>query len=155
VKIISLAFSLILAYSAAFIGTFFTAPAIDTWYATLMRPALNPPDWIFAPVWTILYACMAVAAWRVFERGERGPKRSFALFLYGVQLVLNALWSVVFFGLKDPSSSLIVILLLLVHIAAITYFFFKLDRTAAWLFVPYLAWVSFATYLNIGIVFLN
>lgn len=154
-KIFSLAASLALAYAAAILGTLFTVPAIDSWYATLAKPALNPPDWVFAPVWTILYALMAIAAWRVYKRGERGPRRNLALFLYGVQLILNALWSIVFFGLHDPFSALIVILLLLLHIAGIVYLFYKLDRPAGFLFMPYLAWVAFATYLNISLVALN
>lgn len=154
-RLVTCVVSLALAYAAGFIGSLFTAPNIDTWYATLAKPALNPPSWVFAPVWTVLYACMAVAAWRVYEYGERGPLRTFALFLYGVHLVLNALWSVVFFGFHDPYSALIVIALLLAHILGLTYLFFRLDRIAGYLFVPYLLWVSFATYLNISIVALN
>ncbi len=154
-RFLSLVASLVLAYAAGFIGSFFTMPAIDSWYATLTKPELSPPNWIFAPVWTTLYTLMAIAAWRVYVKGHRGPQRTFALFLYAIHLVLNALWSIIFFGLHDPFSALVVILLLLAHIAALTYLFFKLDRTAGYLFVPYLLWVSFATYLNLAIVYLN
>lgn len=153
-KAVSLIISLVLAYATAFVGTLFTAPAIDSWYATLTKPELNPPNWVFGPVWTILYALMAVAAWRVYEKRTSVHVRA-VLSLYGAHLVLNALWSIVFFGMQNPPLALAVILALLAAICALTVMFFRIDRVAAYLMLPYIAWVSFATYLNVSIVMLN
>jgi benzodiazapine receptor len=147
--------SLIVTYSVAFIGMFFTVSAVDTWYPTLIKPALSPPNWIFGAVWTFLYALIAIAAWRI-----HGMRKSFVgahrlLVVYGIHLVMNALWSAVFFGMQSPSLGLVVIALLWLFIAYLTITFYRHDRVAGVLFVPYLAWVSFASYLNFMIVLLN
>lgn len=152
--ILSLVGSLILAYSAALIGSLFTVGAISEWYSTLLKPALSPPNWLFAPVWTILYALMAIAAWLIWERRHH-TFASKALFVYGAQLVFNALWSVVFFGLHNPALGLFVIALLWTSIATTAVQFYKINRLAGYLFIPYIAWVSFAAYLNFSIVLLN
>ncbi len=151
----TLILSLALAYAAAAAGSLFTVDAIGTWYATLTKPALNPPNWIFGPVWTVLYALMAIAAWRVFMRRTKHASAKPALALYAVHLVVNALWSIVFFGLHSPIISLGIIALLWACIAALIYLFNRSDRAAAALLVPYLCWVSFASYLNLMIVLLN
>lgn len=101
--IVGLAFSLALAYAAGFLGSLATAPAIDAWYSTLAKPGLAPPNWIFAPVWSVLYALMAIAAWRVYRTGN--GRTQFALALYGAHLVVNTFWSFAFFGLKNPAPS--------------------------------------------------
>ena len=152
--IFSLILSLLLAYGVAALGSFFTVGAIDVWYATLLKPALSPPNWLFGPVWTILYALMAIAAWRVYQKPANSLSRN-ALILYGVHLVLNALWSIVFFGFQAPILALSIIIALLVSILVLTILFYRIDKMAGLLFLPYLAWVSFATYLNFSIVFLN
>jgi tryptophan-rich sensory protein len=132
--------------SAAGLGSIATAPALGTWYAGLVKPPWNPPNWIFGPVWTTLYAMMAVAAWLVWRGG--GPKRFPALTLFCVQLALNVSWSWLFFGLRQPGLALAEILLLWLAIGATAWAFGRLSRPAAILFIPYLLWVGFAAVLN-------
>lgn len=154
-KILSLIVSLVLAYSTALIGSLFTAGAIATWYATLIKPELSPPNWLFAPVWTILYALMAVVAWRIYEKRKSNWHAHFLLWVYTVHLAVNAFWSIAFFGLHSPTLALAIIAVLWVLIAYLLVQFYRMDRLAGYLFVPYLLWVSFATYLNVSIVLLN
>lgn len=135
---------LVLCFSAASLGALFTP---GEWYAGLDKPAWNPPGWVFGPVWSVLYALMAVAAWLVWKRGGFGAQRV-PLSLFLVQLLLNAAWSPVFFGLERPGLAFVVILLLWLAIAATLNAFRPVSRTAAWLLAPYLAWVSFAAVLN-------
>lgn len=124
------------------------------WYAVLKKPAWNPPAWLFGPVWTVLYIMMAVAAWLVWRRGgwtaQRGPLR-----LYLGQLALNAAWSPLFFGLKMPGLAFAEILLLLAAIVVTALAFRRVSPAAAWLFVPYIAWVAFASFLNFTLWRLN
>ncbi len=133
-----------------------TRESVVTWYPTLIKPVFNPPSWIFAPVWTLLYIMMGVAGgmiWNQIETHPKEVKKAFAFFI--VQLALNALWSYLFFGLHNPLLALIEIVLLWLMIYE-TYSQFKLiNKTAAYLLVPYLAWVTFATVLNASIWWLN
>ena len=132
-------------------GTIGAATAPGQWYAQLVKPPLNPPNAIFAPVWTVLYICVAVAGWRVWKRDPS----SGAFKLWLAQLALNWLWSPVFFTLHVPWAALVVIAGLLGVITAFIARARRVDPIAAWLFVPYLAWVAFATYLNAGLAALN
>jgi tryptophan-rich sensory protein len=143
-----LPFLALVALAAAFGAIFQPGP----WYAELRKPPLTPPNWVFGPAWTLLYVAIAVAAWRVW-RARPGP--SAALALWGAQLALNALWSFLFFGLEQPELALLDIAVLLAAIVFTTLAFFAVDRVAGWLFVPYLAWVAFASYLNAGVWLLN
>lgn len=122
------------------------------WYDGLQKPPLNPPGWVFGPVWTVLYLAIAVAGWLVWRAR---PASSKPLALWGSQLVLNAAWSMLFFGLRLPGLALVDILLLLVLLIATTVSFFRVRTLAGALFVPYAAWVCFAAYLNAGLWFLN
>lgn len=144
-----------LAQAAGIIGSFFTSPSIPTWYATLAKPELAPPNWVFAPVWTTLFLLMGVAAFLVWRRGfgRRDVKRALALFAF--QLVLNTLWSIIFFGLQHPKGAFIEIIFLWLAIAATIGAFARVSRAAAWLLAPYIAWVSFAAYLNYALWTLN
>ncbi len=117
------------------------------WYAQLSKPAWNPPNWIFGPVWTALYLMMAVAAWRIWRLGGFGGQRR-PLILFFIQLALNAAWSPLFFGLKEPGLAFAEILVLWLAIVLTIAAFRRADRLAAGLLVPYLAWVSFASVLN-------
>jgi tryptophan-rich sensory protein len=136
---------------AAYFGARF---APGEWYAELRRPPLTPPGWLFGPVWSLLYLGIAVAAFLVWRaRGETGIGP--ALGLWAVQLVLNALWSWLFFGLERPGLALVEIVTLLAVVIATTVTFFIVRPPAGWLFVPYALWVSFATYLNAGFWLLN
>jgi tryptophan-rich sensory protein len=137
------------------IGALFTTPAIGGWYAGLARPEFAPPNWVFGPVWTALFALMGIAAFLVWKRKDSGVRVSAPLILFGIQLFLNALWSFLFFGLRSPGGAFIEIILLWLAIGACILSFAKFSRTAAWLMVPYIAWVSFAGYLNYAIWALN
>lgn len=140
---------------AGLIGSLFTTPAIPKWYAGLQRSALNPPSWVFAPVWTTLFVLMGVAAFLVWrERGNRREVKN-ALSVFGLQLALNALWSVIFFGWRSPSFAFLEIILLWLAIIWTTVLFYRISRPAAYLFVPYLLWVTFAAYLNFAVAALN
>ena len=145
---------------AGIIGSVFTTPSIAGWYAGLVKPALNPPAWVFGPVWTTLFALMGVSAWLVWssyakalEDKKKGIK--IALALFGLQLALNALWSIIFFGLHSPGAALIEIIFLWLAILATMITFAKISKPAAWLLLPYILWVSFAMYLNYSIWILN
>jgi translocator protein len=127
---------------------FLTAQSVVTWFPTLVKPSFNPPAWLFAPVWTTLYVMMAVAAWLVWLR--KG-----SLVLFYVQLALNFAWSLLFFGLHSPALALVDIVALWIAILLTLLAFWKIDRRAGWLLVPYLAWVSFAGVLNASIWWLN
>lgn len=124
------------------------------WYAALEKPAFNPPAWIFAPVWTALYVAMGVAAWRIWCLPVSIERRQ-ALRQFCVQLAFNAAWPPMFFGAQSLAGGLVVIVMLLFAIAATIQRFHPLDKTAAWLLAPYLAWVAFATLLNVALLALN
>lgn len=151
VRLLGLGGWLALSFAAGWIGSRFRPGA---WYAALSKPAWNPPDAIFAPVWTLLYALMAVAAWIVWRRaGFSGA--GLALGLFVVQLALNALWSYLFFGLHRIDLALLEILVLLLAILIVTLLFWRHDRRAGALLLPYLAWVGFAACLNLALWRLN
>ncbi len=140
---------------AGLIGGFFTFPAIGTWYASLAKPDFTPPNWIFGPVWTILYALMGYALWRAYEKPTNKTDKRTAYAVFGIQLGLNALWSIVFFGMQNTGGGLLIIAGLWLAILANMYAFSKIDRTAALALAPYLLWVSFAGALNYAIWTLN
>lgn len=137
------------------IGGIATSSSVGSWYATLNKPAFNPPGAVFGPVWTALYILMALAAWRVWRAPAGDAPRRRALVLYGVQLALNLAWSLIFFGLRRPDLALLEIVVLLIAIIATTAAFARVDRPAAWMMAPYIAWVSFATLLTFSIWRLN
>ncbi|WP_137283724.1 TspO/MBR family protein [Halorussus salinisoli] len=139
---------------AGIVPSILTAEDVATWYPTLAKPAFTPPSWVFGPVWTTLYLLMGVALYLVW-RSDRGRLRQVALAVFGVQLVLNAAWSLVFFGSQAVLGGLAVILALLAVILATIAAFARVDRRAAVLLVPYLLWVGFATALNFEIWRLN
>ncbi len=141
--------------AAGAIGSIFTRQAIPIWYATLEKPSFNPPNWLFAPVWTLLYILMGVAAFLVWRKGWENRQVKIALIAFLVQLVLNALWSVVFFGLESPLYGLIVISVLWVAILFTVLKFYSISWAASVLMWPYLLWVTFAAVLNESIWLLN
>lgn len=134
---------------------FATQSSVDTWYSTLNKPSFNPPNWIFAPVWTVLYILMGVAAGVVWGYGYYHKRVKTALYFFGFQLLLNASWSIVFFGLQLPLPALVILLILLILIVMTIRRFYIVNRTAAYLMIPYLLWVLFAGILNFKIVQLN
>ena len=136
------------------LGGLATATSVGTWYQGLQKPPFNPPDWVFAPVWTTLYVLMGTAAWRIWRRRGVEDNR-LALTLFAIQLALNLVWSFLFFGLQRIDLALLEIVLLLLAIAATIALFWPIDRWAAWLLAPYLLWVGFATLLNASLWILN
>jgi translocator protein len=150
-----LAFSLALPLAAGLIGSVATTPAIGTWYAVLNKPVFNPPNWIFGPVWTALYLLMGISLYRIWALVPARPEARPAVTLFVIHLAVNALWSIAFFGFKSPGLALLIIITLLGMITVIIKKFYRLDRAAAYLLFPYLAWVGFATLLNFAVWQLN
>jgi benzodiazapine receptor len=154
IDILKLVASIILCQVAGFLGSLFTTPAIPTWYKTLNKPSFTPPNWIFSPVWISLFLLMGISLFMVWRRQDH-PKFKTALFFFFVQLILNILWSVSFFGLKSPFLGLIDIILLWIAILLTILNFLKVSKIGGLLLVPYLIWVSFATLLNFFLWILN
>lgn len=167
-KILKFLLAVILCEGAGIVGSFFTTPAIGSWYATLAKPSFNPPNWIFAPVWTALFFLMGVALYLVWSscakastaaeamadksdgQGQAGKKR-IAVLIFFQQLALNVLWSALFFGMQNPGLAFVEIIFLWFTILMTIFYFAKISKTAAWLLAPYILWVSFAGFLNFSI----
>lgn len=132
-----------------------TARSVRDWYPTLQKPWFNPPSWVFAPAWTALYLAMGVALYRVWGLGTDDPAVRWALGLFAVQMVLNALWSIFFFGMRSPGLALVEVVFLWLSVLAVTVAFGRLDTVSWFLLGPYLAWVSFAAVLNGAVWWLN
>ena len=152
--ILKLVVSIILCQLAGFLGSLFTTPAIPTWYATLRKPFFAPPNWIFSPVWITLFILMGISLFFVWRRTDH-PKFKIAFIFFFVQLILNALWSVAFFGLRSPLLGLIDIVLLWIAILLTIQNFLKVFKMAGFLLFPYLLWVGFAALLNFFLWILN
>ena len=136
-------------------GALTTATGDSSWYAGLAKPPFNPPSWLFGPVWTVLYALMGIAAFLVWRAGTDRPEVPRALGLFVAQLILNGIWTPVFFGAESIVGGAIVIVALLIVLVLTVRAFFGINRTAGWLLVPYLLWVAFATLLTLSIWVLN
>jgi len=150
--VVALIICLMVGYSASIV----TRPSVETWYPTIIKPSFNPPNWIFMPVWTLLYILMAVAAGLVWDKiKEQNQEVKVALGFFLIQLTLNAIWSYIFFGLKNPMLALIEIALLWLMIYETYLKFIKINKTAGYLLIPYMAWVTFAGILNASIWWLN
>lgn len=154
-KISKLIASILICQGAGLLGSIFTTPNIAGWYQTLQKPALTPPNWIFGPVWISLYTMMGIAVFLIWQHGLKNKQTKTALRAFVLQLALNTTWSIVFFGFQSPALGLITILFLWSSILITILFFRKISLTATWLMIPYLLWVSFATYLNYSIWILN
>lgn len=161
-KAIQLVVSVAVSELAGIIGAAFTASSIPTWYAGLIQPAQSPPAWIFGPVWTILYALMGISLFLVWERHSDIPQNvgmsyqfKWAAGMFFIQLTLNTLWSIFFFGLHSPALAFLDIILLWLAILATMILFYRISKSASYLFLPYILWVSFASYLNYAIWMLN
>lgn len=150
-----LVITIVISELAGIIGSMFTIPSVTNWYAGIAKPTTNPPVWIFAPVWTILFALMGIAAFLVWRNGLERRDIKIALSIFIGQLVLNTLWSMIFFGLHSPGGALVEIIFLWLAIAATIIAFDRVYKPAAWILAPYILWVSFAAYLNYTIWALN
>lgn len=154
-KIIQSIVSILGCLSVGIAGALFTTPAIPTWYNTLSKPLFSPPAWVFGPVWTILYIMMGVSLFLVWTKKDGGDTKQKALYIFFAQLLLNAIWSPIFFGLQSPFLGLMIIVLLWATIIININIFSKVSKAAALLLVPYFLWVSFATVLNFALWQLN
>ncbi len=153
--IIKLSLSILLSLLAGAIGSFFTIDGVQNWYPALNKPWFTPPDWVFSPIWITLYILMGVSLFLVWRKGFEKKQVKKGVSVFAVQLVLNALWSILFFGLRSPLLGFIGISLLWIAIVANIYFFRKVSKKAAYLLVPYILWVSLALALNLSIYLLN
>lgn len=153
-KGLKLAICLGLSLATGFFGSLVTVPSINSWYINLKKPVFNPPNWVFGPVWTVLFILMGISAYLVWCKGFN-KKIKAALIVFLIQLGLNFLWSFVFFGAHQPLGAFIDIVLLWIAILFTIINFHKLNKLAAYLLLPYLFWVSFASILNLSIVLLN
>lgn len=147
--------SIIICQLAGIIGSFFTSSSVSTWYLTLNKPWFNPPSWVFAPVWTALFLLMGIALYLVWKGGIKTKDSKTALTFFAIQLILNIFWSVLFFGLRSPFYAFLEIMILWLAILLTILTFHKISRTAAYLLIPYILWVSFAALLNFSIFILN
>jgi len=154
-KLTYIAISVTICLVIGFLSGFATQSSVNDWYLSLNKPSFNPPNWIFGPVWTLLYILMGIAAGIVWAKGFYHIWVKTALYNFGFQLLFNALWSVVFFGFKNPFWALLVILFLLALILLTIKWFNVVSRTAAYLLIPYFLWVCFATILNYKIWEMN
>jgi tryptophan-rich sensory protein len=153
--LINVLIGVLICLAVGYFSSMATRISVDTWYPTLKKPFFNPPNWLFAPVWTLLYLLMGIAVGRIWFFGLHHRWGKTALYHFGFQLIFNGLWSLVFFGLKNPVLGFVVIIILLILIERSIKWFKMVDLLSAQLLYPYLAWVTFATLLNTAIVVLN
>lgn len=147
--------SLVLPQLAGLAGAIFTAPAIPHWYAGLVKPSFSPPNWLFGPAWLALYLLMGLSVYLIWQKSEENKRAKVAGRIFWAHLFFNALWSPLFFGLQNPILGLLDIILIWIFIIILIIKFYKIDRRASFLLMPYLAWVSFATALNYFVWRLN
>lgn len=155
-KYLKIAIFVVTCIAVGYLSSIATQSSVNTWFAGLNKPSFNPPSWVFAPVWSTLYIMMGIAAGLVWNRIDYDKDNvRIALLFFAVQLALNALWSILFFGLQNPLLALIEVVLLWLMIYETYTKFIKIDKIAGYLFIPYLLWVSFASILNASIWWLN
>ena len=152
---LKLAVSIIISHAAGIIGSIFTSPSIPTWYAGLQKPFFSPPNWAFAPAWLTLYTLMGIALYLVWMKGTKKKAVRTGMTLFGVQLGLNALWSIIFFGLRNPMLAFLEIIILIAAISLTMIKFREIDIRAYYLMWPYVLWTTFAAFLNYNIWILN
>ncbi|MDX9893690.1 MAG: TspO/MBR family protein [Patescibacteria group bacterium] len=147
--------SILVCQAAGLIGSIFTFSAIPSWYSTLNKPSFNPPNWLFGPVWTVLYVLMGIALYLVWQQIRIDPRAKPAIILFLTHLILNASWSIIFFGLQNIGLALVELIVLWLMIILVTRQFWQIKKLAAKLILPYLAWVTFAAVLNLALFILN
>jgi benzodiazapine receptor len=153
-SIIKLIISITVCYFVAVLGGWATFQSVQTWYLTINKPSFNPPSWLFGPVWSVLYTLMAIAFWLVWKTKDM-PSKTFAMQLFLIQLALNLLWSFLFFYFKTPFWAFLEIILMWTTILFTIIYFYKINPWSAYILIPYLLWVGFATILNGSIWILN
>ncbi|PJC45221.1 TspO protein [Candidatus Pacearchaeota archaeon CG_4_9_14_0_2_um_filter_30_8] len=153
-KWVKLIFAILISQLAGIIGSLFTITSTNSWYTTIIKPSFNPPNWIFGPVWTLLYLLMGISLYLILTT-KKSKNRKIGLYLFFTQLVLNTLWSILFFGLHSPLAAFIEIILLWISILLTIKYFYKVNKKASYLLIPYILWVTFAAILNLSIVIIN
>jgi len=155
-NILTLITFILITQVAGIVGSLFTTPSIQTWFANLEKPLLNPPNWVFAPVWTLLFLLMAIAAYLIYTN-QNVPSKIIrkAIIIFSIQLILNVIWSILFFGIHNPAAAFFEIIILWSTILYTIILFYKISRIAGWILIPYILWVSFASYLNLMLWILN
>ena len=154
-KTIKLIVSIVICLVIGNIGTLFTMPNIATWYATLNKPGINPPNWIFGPVWTTLFVLMGISLFLVWKNDKKDENRRMFFIVFAVNLILNVMWSIIFFSLHLTGLAFFEVIMLALSIVLLIVLSWKISKGAAYLLVPYLLWVSFASFLNYNIWYLN
>ena len=154
-KILLFIISVVICQLAGVVGSFFTFNSVKTWYLTINKPVFNPPSWVFGPVWTILFLLMGISLFLVWSKGFDNPQVKIALLIFAAQLILNVLWSTLFFGLKSPLFAFVEIVILWIFILLTIINFYSISKPASYLLIPYLLWVTFASVLNFAIFLLN
>lgn len=154
-EILRLIVSIAIVFIAGGIGTVFTMSQIPTWYVFLIKPSWTPPNWLFGPIWTVLYVLMGVALFLVWREGVNREDVRIALVVFAAQLILNVLWSVIFFGFHSLLGGLLTVIILWIAILANIIVFYRVSKPAGLLLVPYIVWVSIASYLNYSVYLLN
>lgn len=154
-RYLPLLISILITQAVGIASAYFTLPEVEGWYSTLKKPAFTPPDWFFAPVWTVLYVLIGIAAYMVWQRRNDSSYYKITIWVYVVQLLLNFLWAIIFFGMHQVLGGLIDTVLLWIAIIVNIIYFRKFSRVAGWLLVPYFLWTSFALILDLGFFMLN
>jgi len=152
-KIVKFLIAIIVCQLAGVIGSIFNIISLENWYPLLVKPSFNPPNWVFAPVWTSLFFLMGISLYLIWTSKKKNKKIAINLFI--VQLILNILWSALFFGLRCPLCAFIEIIVLWIAILFTIIYFYKISKISAYLLIPYIIWVSFAAVLNMFIFLLN
>jgi benzodiazapine receptor len=154
-RLLELAVISVAVFAAGYIGSMATIPNIPVWYEALNKPFFNPPNWVFGPVWTVLYLLMIASCWRVLDKARGTPRAKTIISIFALQLFFNALWPIVFFGLHETGLAILVVIALDLSVYATIAIFLKVDRLAGLALIPYAAWVSFASAINIAVYWLN
>lgn len=154
-KKVRLIIAILVCEGVGIFGSIFTMPSIPTWYKSLNRPIFSPPNWVFAPVWTILFLLMAISVYLVWNKGLKKTQVREAMYVFIFQLLLNFFWSFFFFGIRQPYLAFLEIIALWLAILLTIIKFYKISKPASYLLIPYILWVSFAAILNLSIVLLN
>jgi len=154
-NILKLIISILICETAGAIGSLFTFSSIPTWYANLKKPFFTPPNWLFGPAWTFLYFLMGISFYLIWEKSKENSQNKKAIFLFFLQLILNSLWSIIFFGLKSPFFAFLEIIILWFAILFTIIKFKLISKKAAYILIPYLCWVTFASILNFSVLILN
>ena len=154
-SIFKLIVAIVICQLAGIVGSLFTTPAISTWYVTIQKPSFTPPNWLFGPIWITLFTLMGISLYLVWKKDLKNKDVKSSLFIFFVQLVLNSLWSILFFGLRSPFYAFIEIIILWVAIAITIIKCYKISKMAGLILLPYIVWVSIALTLNFYVLILN